>query len=333
MVKAGIWGVGIGVPDRVLTNKDLEQMVDTSDEWITSRTGIRERRIADPAQATSDLALLAARKAMEDARVDASEIDLIIVATVTPDSMFPATACLVQAGIGAAQAAAFDLSAGCSGFIYALEIAARCVEAGAYRRVLVVGADTLSRITNWTDRSTCVLFGDGAGACVVGPVKQGGVLSMYLGADGTGGDKLHIPAGGSRLPLTAKAMQEGKQYIHMAGNEVFKFAVRIMGDAAVEVIRRAGLQSEDIELFVPHQANIRIIDAAAKRLGLTPEKVFVNVQKYGNTSAASIPLALAEALEQDKIRPGDHVVLVGFGAGLTWGAAALQWNAEEDQLR
>jgi 3-oxoacyl-[acyl-carrier-protein] synthase-3 len=333
MVKAGIWGVGIGLPERVLTNKELEQMVDTNDEWITSRTGIRERRIADPTQATSDLAVMAGRKALADAHVSVEEIDLIIVATVTPDTMFPATACLVQASIGAKQAAAFDLSAGCSGFIYALDMATRCVEAGAYHRVLVIGADTLSRITDWTDRSTCVLFGDGAGACIVGPVKQGGILATYLGADGTGGDKLCIPAGGSRLPLTAEIMQEGRQFIQMAGNEVFKFAVRIMGDAAVEVIQRAGLTAEDIGLFVPHQANIRIIDAAAKRLGLPTEKVFINVHRYGNTSAASIPIALGEAIEQKSVKPGDNMVLVGFGAGLTWGAAALQWVAEEDQLR
>lgn len=333
MLNAGIWGIAKALPDRILTNADLEKMVDTSDEWITSRTGIKERRIADSKDATSDLATRAARQAMAAAGVTAEELDLIIIATITPDMVFPSTACLVQANLGAVNAAAFDLGAGCSGFVYALDMATRCVQSGAYKRVLVAGADVLSRITDWSDRSTCVLFGDGSGACVVGPVKQGGVMSTYLGADGTGGESLCLPAGGSRLPITPEALQAKKQYIHMSGNEVFKFAVRIMGDAAIEVLRRAGLAATDIELFVPHQANIRIIEAAAKRLELPSEKVFVNVHKYGNTSAASIPIALSEVAEENKVQPGDHVVLVGFGAGLTWGAAAIQWTGKEDQVR
>lgn len=333
MRKAGIWGVGKVVPERVMTNADLEKIVETSDAWITERTGIKERRIADKAQATSDLAAQAGALALADAGVDAGDLDLIVVATITPDMLFPATACLVQAKLGATAAAAYDLSAGCSGFIYALDMATRAVESGAYQRVLVIGADILSRITDWTDRSTCVLFGDGAGACVVGPVSNDGVLATYLGADGTGGDKLRLPAGGSRLPLTEDVLQNKLQYIQMTGNEVFKFAVRIMGEAAQEVLSRAGLQADDIELFIPHQANIRIIDAAARRLGLPPEKVFINVHKYGNTSAASVPIAIAEAVEERRVRPGNHIVLVGFGAGLTWGAAVMEWAGKEDQIR
>lgn len=329
---AGIWGVGKALPERVLTNADLEGMVDTSDAWITSRTGIKERRIAREDEATSDLATAAAKRALQHAGVDSAELDLIIVATITPDMFFPATACLVQANLGAMSAAAFDLSAGCSGFIYALDMATRAVQSGSYRRVLVVGADVLSRITDWSDRRTCVLFGDGAGACIVGPVAQGGVLTTYLGADGTGGDKLYLPAGGSRMPLDERAIENRLNFIHMVGNEVFKFAVRIMEEAAVTALERAGLQPGEVDLFLPHQANIRIIDAAAKRLNLPPEKVFVNVHKYGNTSAASVAIALEEAVAEGLINSGDRIVLVGFGAGLTWGAAVIEWTGQEDRI-
>lgn len=315
------------MPEKVLTNFDLEKMVETSDEWISTRTGIKERRIADPSKATSDYAAGAARLALDRAGVAPDELDLIIVATVTPDMFFPSTACLVQQAIGASRAAAFDLSAGCSGFVYALDMAARGIEAGAYRKVLVIGADLLSRVTDFTDRSTCVLFGDGAGAVVVGAVDEGGVLSTYLGADGSGGEKLCIPAGGSRLPA-GSAEDRRQHYIQMAGNDVFKFAVRIMPEAALEAMRRAGVAADEVDLFIPHQANVRIIDAAAKRLGIDSEKVFVNVDRYGNTSAASIPIALDEAVEIGRVRAGDILVLVGFGAGLTWGAATLQWNGE-----
>lgn len=324
--RAGIIGVGAALPDRVLTNFDLEKMVETSDEWITTRTGIKERRIAEEGRSTSDYAAAAARVALERARVDPGELDLIIVATVTPDMFFPATACLVQSEIGADKAAAFDLSAGCSGFVYALDVATRGVQAGAYRRVLVIGADLLSRVTDFTDRTTCVLFGDGAGAVVVSRVDAGGVLSTYLGADGGGGQNLCIPAGGSRLPAPRADAKD--HYIKMAGNEVFRFAVRIMPEAALEALRRAGIEPQQIDLLVPHQANIRIIDAAAKRLGIDDERVFVNVDRYGNTSAASIPIALNEAVESGRLRSGDIVVLVGFGAGLTWGAAVIEWNEE-----
>lgn len=323
MIQAGILGVGRAVPDRVLTNADLEKMVDTSDEWITSRTGIKERRIVTE-ELNSDLAVIAGRRALEHAGVAPEEVDMVIVATITPDMAFPSTACIVQAKLGLKNAAAFDLSAGCSGFVYALDAATHMVRTGHYKRVLIIGSDVLSRITDFTDRSTCVLFGDGAGAAVIGPSTGRGVISTYLRADGDGGDKLYLPRSAARNG--AHAHVDG--YIQMAGSDVFKFAVRIMGDAALKVLERAGLSAEDVDLFIPHQANIRIIDAAARRLGLGQEKIFVNVQHYGNTSAASIPLAMAEAHEQGRLQPGDVVVLVGFGAGLTWAAAVLEWEKE-----
>lgn len=323
---AGIVGVGSAVPARVLTNADLEKMVDTTDEWITERTGIRERRVADPGTASSDLGAEAAAKALQMAGVSAADVDLIIVATVTPDSLFPSTACMLQQKIGATKAAAFDLLAGCSGFIYGLDMGWRAVASGGYHTVVVIGSDCLTRITDFTDRSTCVLFGDGAGAAVIQPVPEGyGVLATTLGADGTRGDKLMLPAGGSRMPLTQEVLDQKLQYIKMCGSDVYKFAVRIMGEAAVAVMEKAGLSSDEVDLFIPHQANIRIIEAAAKRLAFPSERVFVNVQKYGNTSAASIPLALDEAWREGRIRHGDHLVLVGFGAGLTWASAALRW--------
>lgn len=323
---AGIAGLGTYVPERVLTNFDLEKMVDTSDTWIRERTGIQERRIAAEGEATSDLAAAAARAALADAGVPADQVDLLIVATATPDMLFPATACLVQDKIGAKRAGAFDLLAGCSGFIYALACGAQFITSGAMDTVLVVGAETLSRIVNWKDRNTCVLFGDGAGAVVLRPVPRSkGILATLLGADGAGGGLLELPAGGSRLPASHRTVDEKLHYIHMNGREVFKFAVRVMGDAALEVARQAGLAPGDIDVFIPHQANIRIIDAAAKRLGLSMEKVVVNVDRYGNTSSASVPLALADALRAGRIREGYNVVMVAFGAGLTWAAAALRW--------
>ncbi|HHV93146.1 MAG TPA: ketoacyl-ACP synthase III [Firmicutes bacterium] len=324
---AGIWGTGSAVPERILTNADLEKMVDTSDEWITTRTGIKERRIADEGQATSDLAAAAGRRALDAAGVAPEELDLIIVATVTPDMMFPATACLVQMKLGAINAATFDLSAGCSGFVYALDVAARCVASGGYDRVLVIGAEVLSRITDWTDRSTCVLFGDGAGAAVVGPVSEGrGLLSSDLGAEGAQGHLLTLPAGGSLLPASLETVQERKHYICMQGNDVFKFAVRIMEETTLKSLQKCGLGPKDIDVYIPHQANIRIIDAAIKRLGIPREKVLINVQWYGNTSAASVPIALNEAQAAGMIKDDDVVVLVGFGAGLTWASAVLRWG-------
>lgn len=324
---AGITGTGRAIPEKILTNADLEKMVDTSDEWIRTRTGIRERRIAEGNIASSDLGLEAARKAIEDAGISPSEIDLIIVATITPDMAFPATACIIQDKLGAVNAAAFDLSAGCSGFVYALDMAASRVMAGLDNTVLVVGTDTLSKITDFTDRSTCVLFGDGAGAAVVQPVEDGyGILASYLGADGSMGHTLSLPAGGSRKPATEDTVRMREHFICMSGNEVFKFAVRIMAEASLEVLRRANLEPDDIDLFIPHQANIRIIDAAAKRLDLPKEKIFVNVDRYGNTSAASVPIALDEAVEEGLVKRGDNLVLVGFGAGLTWASVALKWS-------
>lgn len=320
-------GTGSAVPDRVLTNADLEKMVDTSDEWITTRTGIKERRIADPETASSDLAALAAGRALAASGTDPASVDLIIVATVTPDMLFPATACIVQHRLGAHRAAAFDLSAGCSGFVYALGMGAQAIASGLYETVLVAGVDCLSKITDFQDRSTCVLFGDAAGAAVLKPAAPGyGLLAIQLGADGSGADKLSLPAGGSRIPVSKDAIDSRLNFIHMAGNEVFKFAVRIMEEASHVVLSQSGLDASDIDLFVPHQANIRIIEAAAKRLGVPSEKVFVNVQKYGNTSAASIAVALDEANAEGRLRPGDKVLLVGFGAGLTWASAVLCWG-------
>ncbi|MDD2630728.1 MAG: ketoacyl-ACP synthase III [Limnochordia bacterium] len=323
---AGILGTGRFVPERVLTNEDLEKMVDTSDEWITTRTGIKERRIAEPEQASSDLAILAARAALKDANIRADQLDLVIVATVTPDHAFPSTASILQNKLGATKAAAYDLAAGCSGFVYGLTAAATMIEARAMNHVLVVGVETLSKIVDWTDRSTCVLFGDGAGAAVLGPVPEGyGILSSVLGSDGSGAELLVLEAGGSRNPASLETVQGKRHTISMHGNEVFKFAVRIMDEASLNVLKKAGLSSEDIDLFIPHQANIRIIDAAARRLQLPEDRVFVNVDAYGNTSAASIAIALDEARKKGRIQSGDFVLLVGFGAGLTWGAAIVRW--------
>lgn len=324
---AGITGLGIYVPEWVLTNSELERLVDTSDEWIIERTGIRQRRIAAPGESTSDLAVRAAREALDAAGLPAEEVELIIVATITPDMLFPATACLVQDHLGAKQAAAFDLEAGCSGFVYGLAVAAQFINAGCYRNVLVIGADTLSRVTNWKDRTTCVLFGDGAGAALLQPVEPPrGILSVYLRADGSGGDLLKLPAGGVRLLASEATVRGDLHYLHMNGREVFKFAVRAMEEAAVEVLRRAGIRQEEVDCFVPHQANTRIIEALAKRLCLPSEKVVINVDRYGNTAAASIPIALYEAVSEGKIKPGKSLVLmVAFGAGLTWGALALRY--------
>ncbi|TCM98937.1 MULTISPECIES: beta-ketoacyl-ACP synthase III [unclassified Paenibacillus] len=322
----GIIGTGKYVPDRILSNKELEQMVETNDEWIVTRTGIRERRLAAAEQATSDLAYQASLKAIEAAGITIEDLDLIIVSTITPDTFFPSTACLLQEKLGAKKAAAFDLSAACSGFIYGLATASNMIATGMYKHVLVVGAETLSRITDYTDRNTCILFGDGAGAVVLGQVEEGrGFKSFELGADGGGGELLKVSGGGSRMPSTAESVASKQHYIHMAGNEVFKFAVRIMGNAAEEALRKAGMSKEDINLLVPHQANVRIIQSALNRLDLSEQKCMINLDKYGNMSAASIPVALAEAVEQGKVNDGDCLVFVGFGGGLTWGASVLIW--------
>ncbi|MDY7077761.1 MAG: beta-ketoacyl-ACP synthase III [Chloroflexota bacterium] len=325
---AHVVGWGKSVPRRVLTNDDLTQMVDTSDDWIRTRTGISERRIVQDGETTASLAIQASQQALEVAGLNPTQLDMIIVATATPDHAFPSTACLVQDALGATHAAAFDLAAGCSGFVYALSMAADLISAGAYENVLVIGAETLSHITDWSDRATCVLFGDGAGAVVLQTNESdGGVLSTVLGADGSGGDLLYLPAGGSKHPTSHHTVTERLHYVKMKGREVFRFAVRTMPAATREVIEQAGLEVSDLSLLIPHQANQRIIEASTRALKLEPEVVFSNVDRYGNTSAASIPIALCEAVEEGRIQRDDLVVCVGFGAGLTWGAAAIRWSA------
>lgn len=322
-----IIGTGAALPEQVLTNEDLTKIVDTSDEWIKTRTGISERRLAASHEATSDLAVRAAREALDNAGISPEELDLIIVTTVTPDMFFPATACLVQEQLQAFHAAAFDLEAACTGFIYGLTIGCQFIAAGAYRYVLVIGADTLSRITDYSDRSTCVLFGDGAGAAVLAPCAPGaGILSTFLGADGRGAELLTLPAGGSRLPASAETVLARQHYIQMNGNEVFRFAVRIIGEASEKALAKAGLTQQDIDVLIPHQANQRIIEAAVKKLDMTADKVEINLDKYGNMSNASIPVALHEAWQKGKIKAGKHILLVGFGAGLTYGAAVVRWT-------
>ena len=323
----GILGIGHYVPEKIVTNFDLEKIVDTSDEWITERTGIKQRHIAAPEQATSDMSVIAAQRALADAGVAPEELDLVILATASPDHAFPSTACLVQDRIGANHAAAFDLSAGCSGFVYSLGVASQMVKSGLYNKILIIGAETLSSIINWQDRNTCVLFGDGAGAAVVGEVEEGyGVLGIDLGADGSGGKYLFQPAGGSRKPASEETVANHEHTIHMNGPEVFKFAIQIMGKTAKTALANAGMKPEELDLLVPHQANLRIITSAAKRLKMPMEKVWVNVDKYANTSAASIPIALCEAQSAGALKKGDNVLLAGFGAGLTWAAIVLKWN-------
>lgn len=323
----GIVGTGSCLPERILTNADLEKIVDTSDEWITTRTGIKERRISDDKTATSDLATCAALRAMENAGVDASDIDLIIVGTVTPDMAFPSTACIVQDNIGAVNAAAFDLEAACTGFIYGLSVGEKFISTGQAKTVLVIGADTLSKICNWEDRNTCVLFGDGAGAAVLREVEEGsGIMSSVLGAEGWKGKALMQPAGGSRLPTSRETIEGKKHYIHMDGSEVFKFAVNVMVQAARKVTENSGMNMGQMDYIIPHQANIRIVEAAAKRLKLDMGKIYINLDSYGNMSAASIPVALDEAVKAGKIAKGDNVLLVGFGAGLTWGSCIVRWS-------
>jgi len=326
-ISVGFLGVGCYIPEKVITNKDLEKMVDTTDEWIVERSGIKERHVAAPEQATSDLAIIAANNAMKDAGITADQLDLIIVATESPDTKFPSTACILQDKLGATHAAAFDLGAGCTGFVYSAIVASQMIATGLYKYVLVVGAEALSRILNWHDRNTCILFGDGAGAAVMGPVEDGyGIRAVDMGAEGSGGKYLNMPAGGSRRPASHETVDNMEHFIHMNGKEVFKFAIKVMGRSSSKVIEKAGLKNEDIDLLIPHQANIRIIDSAAKRLGLPVEKVMINIEKYGNTSAACIPIAMTEAQAAGRLHKGDNVVLVGFGAGLTWASILLKWN-------
>jgi 3-oxoacyl-[acyl-carrier-protein] synthase III len=322
----GITGVGSYVPDRILTNDDLSKLVDTSDEWIMERTGIKERRVADPGQAASDLALPASRRALEAAGLDPADLELVVVATVTPDMFFPSTGSLLASALGADDAAAYDLSAGCTGFMYAIAQAYGALAGGLAQNALVVGAETLSKIINWHDRSTCVLFGDGAGAVVLERVPDGGFLGFELGSDGEGGKELSIPAGGSRNPASAETLAQELHFLRMNGREVYKFATRVLVSSAEKLLEECGLTTEDVDLYIPHQANKRIIDHAARNLGIPDEKIFVNVQKYGNTSSASIPLCLAEAVAGGRLTKGTRVLMTGMGAGLTWGSAYTIWN-------
>lgn len=321
-----IIGTGSYTPSHVLTNKDLEAIVDTSDEWIVSRTGIRERRISDPKTPSSFLASEAAKRALADAGVDAMELDQIIVGTVTGDRIFPSTACRVQDELGAKNAHAFDVSAACAGFLYGLSVGCDAIRAGSMKTVLVVGVESLSKIVNWTDRNTCVLFGDAAGAVVLRSTGQeGGILATRVHSDGSLVHLLEMPAGGSLLPPSHQTVEARLHTIHMSGNDVFKHAVRAMQSVAIETLEAAGRKAEDLTLLVPHQANLRIVEATAQRLGVPMEKVFVNLEKYGNTSAASIPLALDEARRGGRIKTGDLVALVTFGGGFTWASAVVEW--------
>ncbi|MCM8801154.1 MAG: ketoacyl-ACP synthase III [Candidatus Omnitrophica bacterium] len=325
MKRVGIVGLGKYLPKRILTNLDLEKMVDTTDEWITTRTGIKERRLVSKDEAASDLAIKAGRQALMDAGLKSDDLDLIIVATVTPDMQFPSTACFVQSGLGAHRAVCFDISAACAGFIYAIVVAQQFIARGTYKNALVIGAEVLSSITDWQDRSTCVLFGDGAGAVILGPVSSGGILSTYLGSDGTKTDLLLVPAGGSRKPASYQTIKERMHYIKMQGNELFKVAVLTMTEVAKIAIEKAGLKPSDIDLFIPHQANIRIIMAMAKKLNLPIQKIYLNIERYGNMSSASTAIALCEAVKEGRVRKGDIVLLDAFGAGLVWGACVIKW--------
>jgi 3-oxoacyl-[acyl-carrier-protein] synthase III len=321
-----ITGIGAYAPARVLTNDDLSEMMDTSDEWIVERTGIRERRIAGDEQALSDLALPAAREALEQAGVPGPEVDLIIVATVTPDMAFPSAGAIIADELGADDAGAYDLSAGCTGFMYAIAQAYGMLAAGLANRALVVGGDVLSRILDWSDRRTAVLFGDGAGAVVLQRVSEGGFLGFELGADGSGGPQLFLPAGGSREPASAETVAEHKHFVQMNGREVFKFATRVLVSSAQKVLAECGKSVDDVDVYIPHQANVRIMDHAAEKLGIPREKMVVNVDRYGNTSSGSIPLALADAQADGRLQDGALVLMTGMGAGLTWGSGLIEWT-------
>ncbi len=331
---AQIIGWGYHVPSKTITNHDLEQIVDTTDEWIRSRTGIEERHVAaDPKETTATLAIAAARKALAVADVHPSKVDLVICATSSPEYVWPATASIIQDALGAVNAGAFDLSAACSGFVYALSMARGHILAGDAEYVLVIGAETLSRIVDWTDRGTCVLFGDGAGAVLVAASDvPGGIMAVELGSDGSGANALLVPAGGSAMPASLETISSGSHFIKMDGKAVFRFATRVMAQATRKVLERSGLTTDDVDLIVPHQANIRIIqNSVLNQLKIPPEKVLINLQKYGNTSTASIPIALCEAIEAGRVKPGNNLVFVGFGAGLSWGACAIKWSVPVDR--
>ena len=322
-----IRGLGTELPERCISNHDLSMTLDTSDEWIGQRTGIRTRRIADPGVSASDLGLVAARRALRQAGLPATEVGLVITATISPDQLMPATAARVAYEIGAVNAGACDLSAGCSGFVYGLALATGMVASGIHDHVLVVGAEVISRILDWEDRGTAVLFGDGAGAALVSPSNGvGRILGFELGNDGSGGDLLTIPAGGSRMPATHATVDKRQHFLKMSGSEVFRFATRAVAECAHNVLASCGRTIEEVQLFVPHQANLRIIDAATRRLGIAPDRVYTNLQRYGNTSCASIPLCLADARAEGRLADGDLVLLMGFGAGLSWGACLMEWG-------
>lgn len=325
MKKVGIIGVGEYLPEKIITNADLEKMVDTSDEWITTRTGIKERHMAGAGQAASDLALKAAQQALENAKLKAEDLDLIIVATITGDMPFPSVASIIQDKLGAKKAAAFDISAACAGFVYGLSVAEKFIAASAYKNALVIGTEVLSSITDWQDRNTCVLFGDGAGAVVLAEVKKGGIISTYLGCDGSKAGILNMPAGGSRNPATSETVRNRQHYLKMQGNELFKIAVNTMTDAAETVLKQAGMTFADVDLIIPHQANARIIMAVAKKLGIPQERVYLNIERCGNMSSASTVTALCEAVQEGKIKKGDVILLDAFGAGLVWGACIIEW--------
>lgn len=324
--RIGIIGVGSCLPKKVLNNYDLEKMVETSDEWITTRTGIKERRIADKGTASSDLAIKAAQEALIKAKIKPSELELIIVATITPDMQFPSTSCFVQKGLEAKNAVCFDIGAACSGQLYGLVVAQQMIQNGLYKNALVIGSEILSSITDWKDRNTCVLFGDGAGAAVLAPVEEGGILSSHLGSDGNLSGLLQLPGGGSRYPATHTTINERMHYIKMRGNELFKHAVRLMVDCAQKALNKAGVKGKDVKWVIPHQANVRILNAMAKRLGIAQDKIFLNIQHYGNMSSASLAVALAEAADSGRINKGNYVLLAAFGAGLVWGASVVEWS-------
>ena len=316
------------LPERRVTNKELETMVDTSDEWIVERTGIRERRFVDKGQATSDLGAAAAKRLCEKRGLDPAEIDLIIVATVTPDMFFPSSACLLQHKIGAKKAWAFDLSGACSGFLYALTTAAQFISAGTYKKVLVVGSDVMTSIIDFQDRATCVLFGDGAGAVLVEPAEEGerGIIDFILRSDGSGGQFLYMPGGGSLNPPSVETVQKKMHYVHQDGRNVFKFAVRGMAEVSHELLSKHGLTAKDLRLYIPHQANLRIIEAAVDRMGLERSQVAINIDRYANTTAGTIPICLSEAVESKRIKKNDVILMASFGAGFTWGSLLLRWE-------
>jgi 3-oxoacyl-[acyl-carrier-protein] synthase-3 len=327
-ISVQIIGTGHGLPQRVLNNKVLEAMVDTTHEWIVERTGILERRIADPHTATSDLAVEAAEMALKRAEIDAGQLDLIIVATITPDMLTPSTACLVQKRLGAFKAAAFDISAGCTGFIYALTIGQQYLNNSPYGYALIIGADALSKVVDYTDRNTCVLFGDGAGAAVLAKGKKDGIIHSYLGADGTGSEFLYIPAGGSALPSSNDTVNNRLHFLKMNGNEIFRFATRITYEISDKIMLESGFSYSDIDLFIPHQSNLRIIKTALKRMSIPMEKALINLERFGNMSAACIPVALSMAEKEGRIQPGNLVLMVSFGAGLTFGGSLVRWGRD-----